>query len=412
MKTQRGAVIILVAISLVVLLGFTALAIDLGYRHVVKNQLQDIADGAALAAARRLGNIYQAMSYSEQQAYDVDASGDRATIVSVAQSVGSENKAGAKSDIVINASDVQIGRWEYDTRTYCDSLVSNPACPSPNPTTLQPDAVKVTARRDTSANGPFDTFFAKIFGINSLSVEAHAVAALTGKGTADPGELQLPVGISEDWFKNTTTPGDDYCGKTIKFSPSTDPLACAGWNTFDDTPANDNKVRDILSGPLDSSPFTDVSNTTFYYTNGDLSANTFENLMTAFENNGHDTSFQYDPNDPNNIPTQADQGAPLYDTDGVTQLRYPPCSGGSGCSGPPRYSHEWPTTVVVYKSSDCTPSGPIQVAGFARVVVYDVGQPSNKTIAARIDCDFVTPQPDRGGGGEFGEKGSIPQLVE
>ena len=40
---------------------------------VVRNELQNIGDGAALAAARHLGNIYEGMSYVAQQNYDSTA---------------------------------------------------------------------------------------------------------------------------------------------------------------------------------------------------------------------------------------------------------------------------------------------------------------------------------------------------
>jgi Flp pilus assembly protein TadG len=51
---QRGAVAIIVALSLVVLFGFAGLALDLGRLHVNKTELQSAADACALAASREL----------------------------------------------------------------------------------------------------------------------------------------------------------------------------------------------------------------------------------------------------------------------------------------------------------------------------------------------------------------------
>ena len=48
-KDQRGSVAIIVALSLLILLGFGALAVDLGYVMLVKNELQNAADAGALA---------------------------------------------------------------------------------------------------------------------------------------------------------------------------------------------------------------------------------------------------------------------------------------------------------------------------------------------------------------------------
>ena len=48
-KNEKGVTLVYVAILLVVFLGIAALAIDIGYHRVVRNQLQNAADAAALA---------------------------------------------------------------------------------------------------------------------------------------------------------------------------------------------------------------------------------------------------------------------------------------------------------------------------------------------------------------------------
>ena len=53
-QKQKGAVAVLVALTLPVLVGAAALAVDLAYLHVVRNELQNDADAAALAGARKL----------------------------------------------------------------------------------------------------------------------------------------------------------------------------------------------------------------------------------------------------------------------------------------------------------------------------------------------------------------------
>src|SRR5580700_1969084 len=52
--TRHGVIVPYVALSLVALLGFLALAIDLGMIMVAKTQAQNAADAAAFAAARTL----------------------------------------------------------------------------------------------------------------------------------------------------------------------------------------------------------------------------------------------------------------------------------------------------------------------------------------------------------------------
>ena len=53
-KTQQGAVAIIVGLSLVMLVGFAGLALDLGRLYVNKTELQTAADACALAAASEL----------------------------------------------------------------------------------------------------------------------------------------------------------------------------------------------------------------------------------------------------------------------------------------------------------------------------------------------------------------------
>lgn len=50
-KRNRGQVLVLVALAIIVLLGFSALAIDLGYLYTVRHELQRCADAGALAGA-------------------------------------------------------------------------------------------------------------------------------------------------------------------------------------------------------------------------------------------------------------------------------------------------------------------------------------------------------------------------
>jgi uncharacterized membrane protein len=50
-------VVVLVVVMLVVLLGFAALVIDVGYAYYAHRQLQASADAAALAGAQELPNV-------------------------------------------------------------------------------------------------------------------------------------------------------------------------------------------------------------------------------------------------------------------------------------------------------------------------------------------------------------------
>ena len=53
-RDTDGAVAIVAALSLLAFLGIVSLAIDMGHLYTVRNELQNVADAAALAAAGNL----------------------------------------------------------------------------------------------------------------------------------------------------------------------------------------------------------------------------------------------------------------------------------------------------------------------------------------------------------------------
>lgn len=406
-KGNKGVTAVLTAILIVMLLGFGALAIDIGYGMVTKNELQNIADSAALAAARQLGTIYQGMTQAEQLAYVVDPS-DEALIKNAAIDVASQNKAGSMNSIVIRAEDIFIGTW------------------SPwNETNSQPNAVRVTARRDSLVNGQIATFFAKIFGMTGRDVTAMATAAMTGQSTSEPGELELPVGISR-WFFDTHT-----CGDHIAFSPTNSPESCAGWTSWEYN-SNDANLRKILNeNPNFGSPGTIANDSVFNFIGGALSNPTFDALLSLFQRKGYDVDINGDPildADGNPVADAGAAGVPLCLN--VNYEIYPHQSCSAPCDATntqrlyydeamtmPRNLHEWPTTVVVYEnedgSADCSnPNQSRPIVGFARITMDDVCNSPAKTIRGIVECSYVEPKDNRGGGGSYGVLGPIPGLVE
>ena len=378
---QRGITAILFGIVLTVLISIVALAVDIGYIMTSKNQLQNIADAAALAAARQLGVIYQSMTYDEQQSYVCDP----APLVSTAQEVAQKNGAA----VTVSAGDVKVGQWDGTTKTFTE-------------TSAQPDAVKVKASKE-GANA-VTTFFAKVFGKDTVDVSADAVAALTGQSTTDPGELGLPVGISRYFFLP-----NNRCNDWIVFSPTNDPDSCAGWTSFDFN-SNDNNLRKILN-EVDGydSPATTAGQTVFNFIGGELSNPTFDALLSLFQRNGYDVDASdapiLDGDGAPMVDATGSGGIPLTDPDTGEPLLYP--------DGTPRNRHHWPTGVVVYDSGDCTnPNQSILIVGYSTVLMTDVLNAPEKLIRGKVLCDNVDQDDSRGGGGDYGVKGSIPGLVE
>lgn len=352
-KNDRGVTAVMVAVSLVMLLGFAALTVDVGQALVARNELQDVADAAALAGARRLGVMYAGspdgsippMSATDQQNFVLTS---RSDIDNAVITVASSNSARGVA-ISIPTSEIEIGDWDPVAKTF---TVTN----------ATPNAVRVTARRDASQNGPVTTFLAGLLGINSVGVTAFATAALTGTSTTNPGDLETPFGISS--FRFTTT----YCSQPVRFYPTNDPIACAGWHTFTDNPPNANRLRNIIDGLIPTPPT--------YVTPG----------------------------------TQA----------GVTDLNF---TGGSVASALPNLkalydakkdaNGNWDALVPVYQSSDCSnPNTSLPIVGYASMRITNVlAPPDGQLVEGIIQCNMVDG--GRGGGGPgFGTLGAIPGLVQ
>lgn len=365
-KEQRGVTAVVVAIVIAVLIGFAALSVDIGYVAVTKNELQNVADSAALAATGKLGDIYTGMPQAEMDDY-VCSEADRTLIINQAQGVvgSGKNQAGGQ-DIAIDSGDIIIGKWNGDSLTF-------------TPTNSKPDAVKVTARRDSTAggNGPISSFFAKIFDINTVDVKADAIADLSGLSKVGPGGLPIPIGISKHRFDDP-----DWCDKPIKLQPSNDPEACAGWHTYDDPKG---KIKVELLPALIADPSNNPGGEggdIFYYTGGTVDA-AFVLLEQLFEQNR--LLNDWDRTD----------GEPVIDDDDDDAT--------------------WTTTVVVYDSDDCSnPNTGMPIVGFAKIVISGVCHATTcnglDQIDAVVACDYIVTQ--RGGGGEYGIIGSIAGLVE
>ena len=343
---ESGAVAVMTAVFLLALLGAAGAAIDIGHALVAKNELQNAADAGALAGTRALGKIYEGMTPAAQQTYTL-TSGDRTTIVAAVQTTAAANSA-AGAAVTINGADIAIGTWNSTTKVH-------------TPTVNQPKAVRVWARRDGAANGPISTFFARAVGLTSVNVSAVATADMTAVGQTAPGQLDVPFGISTFYFTQFG------CGDTIKFYPNDGtPQACSAWHTFDQSPANANRLRTIIDGlrtETYQSPATQPG-MDLNFTNGNL-ASVFPNLIQLYnakkDANGH-----------------------------------------------------WDVFVPVYDSPNCDASsnrGALPIVGYAEARITNVQGSPNHLITATVLCNIFEGN-TTGGGPPYGVFSAIPGLVE
>ena len=149
LHSTSGQALAFVAISIVALLGIAGLAVDLGSWYRTKTQLQGSADATALAAAQELPNAFAVNTVAHEYAELNEGSGSP----------------------VLDDADIQVGNWERTTRVF-------------TPAGLPSNAVYIRIRLERSAAraNPAPTFFAKVFGIYEVDIDAIAIATSMGGG--------------------------------------------------------------------------------------------------------------------------------------------------------------------------------------------------------------------------------------
>jgi Flp pilus assembly protein TadG len=173
---ETGSVLVTVVLSLTVLLGITALVLDLGAFRSHRRQLQTAADAGALAGAQKLisdpGQACSTAAYYQRQ-----------------------NDASTSAQNMVSDSNL-------DT-TYCDVLTA-PGCSQACSVRVQPD----------ESNVPFD--FGRVLGFTSTSINARARARIVyltkSKGL-------LPFGV-EDLKPSSVTIVIDRTGQQIPLAQS------------------------------------------------------------------------------------------------------------------------------------------------------------------------------------------------
>jgi hypothetical protein len=231
---QKGAVTVLVALLLPVLWGVGALAVDLAYLHVVRNELQNDADAAAMAGARKLFT-----------------KGASALDWSVAATT-------TKDAIVLNRADnhelvdgdVLTGYW--DTTQATPGLQISLMTPGAN----DAPAVQVSLGKSEGQNqGPVRTFLAGIWGVYAKPVRVTAVAGVHSPSSA---ALSFPLAIAQcmyqtHWDLSTQPPSpkiDPLTQKPFVFEiareKSPDPCANGQWTALNFESKGASSIDDII----------------------------------------------------------------------------------------------------------------------------------------------------------------------
>ena len=136
-RRTEGSVAIISAIGLVAFLGMVSLVIDMGHLYTVRNELQNVADAAALAAANVL--IKDSGGVAER-----DAAGSKQAALDVAQKQSMVSNQQVVEDTDRNDLTILFGTWninEGDPSTAWTEIGSTCASDS------NANAIKITISR-------------------------------------------------------------------------------------------------------------------------------------------------------------------------------------------------------------------------------------------------------------------------
>jgi hypothetical protein len=164
--SERGAVLVQVAISLVGLTALSAFVIDYGALWVARRQAQNSADAAVMAGAISMGFVDMGnQALARQSALDV----------------------AAQNDVWGTAPDI----------TAAD--VTFPVCPPGSPGAGSNACIRVDVFRNQRAGGsPLPTFFGNLVGIDEQGVRATATAQVL---FGDSTDCVKPFAIADKWLE-------------------------------------------------------------------------------------------------------------------------------------------------------------------------------------------------------------------
>ncbi|WP_246541508.1 pilus assembly protein TadG-related protein [Collimonas antrihumi] len=193
----KGSVLVFVAGILLVLTGFAVAAIDVGRVFIVRNEMQNVADAAALAGANCLDRQSLAGSTTEcTSATSTTLNWDRAS-AKATDELGrntADNRAISTTD---SGHQIDVGYWNLLTKSPSGGTLSKTFTPLTND---DKPAVRVTITKDVGKNnGPITMLTRWMFGGSDVPMTAKAVAVISSPGSVVPGAL-IPVAINQCMF--------------------------------------------------------------------------------------------------------------------------------------------------------------------------------------------------------------------
>lgn len=200
-SNERGAVIVLVAVMLVMLIGFASLVIDIGKLYKVRGELQNASDSAAHAGATELDRTAAGIARAREAAREY-----------------ARLHFADQAPVEIDDADIIFGHWNSQTRVFVP-LGSDPI----NPAIV--NAVRVIDRREDASGNPVVLHLARLMGHTRADVRSDAIAVSGGPDA----ECGFPMVVPDCSLDEAIDEGTcDYC-MTYQDNNSDN----AGWTSFD-----------------------------------------------------------------------------------------------------------------------------------------------------------------------------------
>jgi Flp pilus assembly protein TadG len=242
---QRGAVLIFVALVLFLLLGFAAFALDFGYTYVVKSQLQNAADAAALAGASVLfsanencisvGSPYSCCSGSGTGSCSPSVI-DSTNVVETGRAVAALNNSTGNP---VPVPTVEIGHFAFSSSKASPGTFTAASSPPVQMTgwetqsfsALNANTSFINAVRATVSRTDVPRFFSRIWSSSDLAVTAEATAYIGFAGYLVPSSSDLPISIC----KQAIMDGNSYsCNRGRMINSGTNSGGeTGGWTNYD-----------------------------------------------------------------------------------------------------------------------------------------------------------------------------------
>ncbi len=245
-RSERGVVVVLVALLLTALLGFLGFVLNAGHATSVKGELQNAADSAALAAARELNGRADGIAAAR----------------SVAVSYSQQHDTDTTQQVSITDGDIAFCNWDPSTHTirwaldYGVTPTTAPFPPIPALTQLQAvNAVRVRNGRETSRGNALPVWLSSFLGaVTSMDTRSTATAIGGGPISPPPATPCLPLAYVDCAFSVG-------CGGTIVFRDDNDDTA--GFTLLGDSNVSAQGVTQFLQSgvcPTNIPPAISMSN--------------------------------------------------------------------------------------------------------------------------------------------------------